>query len=384
MKNLFLHIGCHKTGTTSIQIACVQNKPILQQQGFDFFNIGAKGNEIRNGNTSSWVSRGEEYYDEIYHGRGEKIMKSKELALELSKSKYDNVIMSAEHFSWMIDTNNISELKRELSEFFNVKIICYIRRQDKLIISHFQQSSSNNDSPSYYYYQGGCLSLPYMRTNYDEYLDYNYRLSKWIDVFGADNVIVKVFEREYLKDGDAIVDFLSIFGIDTDVIKKVNTNESKGFERTKIGHLLNSSKLKNKLEKVIRDGTDNSGRMLPSRRDAYELYQKYRQSNIELNKKLNISEKFEDIFDSDFSNYPESSKDRWTEESANLAITNIFNALSTVDIDIDVDLLRDSAVALESIDLKKSYQLMMIARNARPTGPFINKKIKEYEKALGI
>lgn len=47
-----------------------------------------------------------------------------------------------------------------------------------------------------------------------------------------------------------------------------------------------------------------------------------------------------------------------------------------------IEFLRDSAVKLENDNMKMSLELMNLAHLARPQGPFIKKKMAEYEKAL--
>jgi len=49
-------------------------------------------------------------------------------------------------------------------------------------------------------------------------------------------------------------------------------------------------------------------------------------------------------------------------------------------INTDADLLRDLALEHESIDFKKAKRLMELALLARPTGPFIIRKVEEYQK----
>lgn len=49
----------------------------------------------------------------------------------------------------------------------------------------------------------------------------------------------------------------------------------------------------------------------------------------------------------------------------------------------DIDWLRDEAVKLESTDLSGALRLMELAHQARPTGPFIKRKVEEYRLALG-
>lgn len=52
------------------------------------------------------------------------------------------------------------------------------------------------------------------------------------------------------------------------------------------------------------------------------------------------------------------------------------------DISGSTELLRDSAVLLEQVDLKKSYQLMLLAQQLRPMGTYINEKVEEYKRQL--
>jgi hypothetical protein len=51
--------------------------------------------------------------------------------------------------------------------------------------------------------------------------------------------------------------------------------------------------------------------------------------------------------------------------------------------DEEINVLRDSALALESIDLNKALRLMKIALKIRPAGPILKKKVNEYKKKLG-
>jgi len=380
MKKLFLHIGSHKTGSTSIQAACTLNKKVLHQQGFYFFDKTPAGNVIESGNTSSWIPSDKSVHENIYNGIGLFVNQIEKLANKLNESHYNNVIMSAENFSWIFNAKHLKDLSNELSKFFDVRVISYIRRQDKLLMSHFQQASKSPNLPAYAYYKGGCLSLPYSREHYDEYLDYNRKLSMWGEAFGIECMIVKVFDRNNLKNEDVVIDFFSTVGINTTNIETLTINESNGFQRTKIGHLINNSSLRGGLDSVIRKCTDNQSKMLPSRQEAQAIYKKFKSSNIELNKKFNVSNEFEDIFGDDFSSYPVESSEHWDEDSANEALTNIFNALPN--LDSIVDLLRDAAVDLETVDLNKSYQLMKKANEFRPYGMFIKNKLEDYERIL--
>lgn len=47
-----------------------------------------------------------------------------------------------------------------------------------------------------------------------------------------------------------------------------------------------------------------------------------------------------------------------------------------------VEVIRDSAILLETIDIYKSYELMRIAQSLRPLGDFINKKVEQYQNEI--
>ncbi|USD41334.1 hypothetical protein J4N42_00965 [Vibrio sp. SCSIO 43135] len=48
----------------------------------------------------------------------------------------------------------------------------------------------------------------------------------------------------------------------------------------------------------------------------------------------------------------------------------------------EVDMIRDSAVLLEDVDIEYSYKLMMIAKKLRPKGKFISSKLSQYRRTL--
>lgn len=93
-----------------------------------------------------------------------------------------------------------------------------------------------------------------------------------------------------------------------------------------------------------------------------------------------MSDKYPDVFGDDFDSYPETHQDRWGEDTTNQALLNIFNGLAEVSPTSDVDLLIDFELALEDIDLKKTYKLMKIINQSNPKGSFIKRKISQYKK----
>jgi hypothetical protein len=383
-KELILHIGTHKTGTTSIQHALKDRERELLKKDIYFFTLLPNGSNSEVVNTSGWVNGGPTKHGDLFSGEGLKIRTSADdLAEKLSDNTCSKVIMSAEGLSWIYDADEINSLHEALARHFEtIRIIIYIRRQDKYVISHNQMASRSPNLPSYGYYKGGNRSLPEGREHYDEYLDYNAKILLWENAFGTDNIVVRVFSREALIGSDAVSDFFSINSLG-DSYKSITKNTSNSFERTKIGHILNEFMPSCSIEKRIRKNTSNKGLLLPSSLEARNFYSMYVESNIKLNERLNISETNRDIFGLDFSSYPESSKDLWDEESANTAIQNIFKAIQPYSL-IEINDLRDAAIALERTNMELSYRLMSVALALRPNGPGIMKKIESYKQTLKL
>lgn len=374
MKTLYLHIGSHKTATTSIQNAFYQHQEILGQHGYSFFTESSSGRTLSSGNTSDWIDCD---HEALRNGYGGKLHQPETLFEKLS-AKPGNVIMSAEHFSWLFNADEINMIRQHAQKNFNnIKIIIYLRRQDKLVISHHQQASKGANLPAFGYYSGDSFAIPKSRANYDEYLDYNKKITLWADAFGTENISIRILEKNNLHGEDAVIDFFNLLGIKDD-IQSLTVNESNGFERTKVGHLVSQHLPPSPLAHLIRKGADNSGKLLPSRSEAIEFYSRYIDSNKALNRTYKISET-DDIFDNDFSFYPEAAQDTWTEDSANRAITNILHSISPFS-SLKIDHLKDAALALKHTHPELSYALINTAHQLRPEDELISQNLNEISE----
>ncbi|MBN2825779.1 MAG: hypothetical protein JXQ76_10665, partial [Campylobacterales bacterium] len=208
MKTLYIHIGQHKTGSTSLQQVLFDNREKLTQENFSFFAVDQKNEIIQNGNSNCWVSLNKENIKSLGC-----IDSPKELAFNLAQLP-DDVIISAEHFSWIFHKEPLIEFKEELSKYFDkIIIIVYIRRQDKQIISHHQQASKCKNSPARFVYGDDLKAIPAYHETHRLYLDYNKRIGMWGDVFGDDNMMIRVFDTKSLYQGDIVLDFLNLLNI---------------------------------------------------------------------------------------------------------------------------------------------------------------------------
>ncbi|MDD3774922.1 MAG: hypothetical protein PHV08_03060 [Sulfurovaceae bacterium] len=323
-KVLYLHIGNHKTGTTSIQHALLDNRHFLESHNISFFSEHTSGGNVKTGNTSAWVYVDPEH---VENGAGGYVKDVNKLALKLGNLPYDTVIMSAESLSFIFKKRHIQNLYDALKKYFNqIKIIVYLRRQDEQVISHHQQESKAGTEVLFFGTDNH--AIPQYTEHHHYYMDYYERISLWADVFGDNNMIVKNFDKNKLKEHDVVADFFSIFDLHVPKKETYTLNESNGFEKTKVGHLLNRYIQNKQLRLHLFNHLSNEGKMLSSRPQAQEYYKIFQESN----KKL--EERFEIQFNENFDKYPATEQDIWDEDTANSAISNLLMAINDYDKNI--------------------------------------------------
>lgn len=218
-KTLYLHIGTPKTGTTSLQHFCYYNSDILTEKGYHYpkfpFKYPNKG-WTRNGLflestlfDAEGIRQKEKETENFYSGLAE--------LRELFKT-YNNIILSDEGI-WTACFNRKRgiPLMRKLQEDakdtgYQVKIIVYLRRQDDFLLSWYNQFIKHSLTVK------NTLSWEEYFNNYEKYLELDYYscLKKLEKIFGRENIIVRRFDKKYLKDRSIIPDFLSIFGLELD------------------------------------------------------------------------------------------------------------------------------------------------------------------------
>lgn len=378
-KTLYIHVGNHKTGTTSIQQALVANPAALEARGLQYFWENYREAKHNFPDLHSWL-----WFDHEQGvvPNGMRLHDPQELAERLAARDSD-VIVSSENFSFVFDPEEITRLQSELRKWFSaIKIICYLRRQDRHVISHHQEGSKLRRRAEYDLFGSSTLAIPPYNPNHALYLDYHKRLGMWADAFGDQNMIFRVFERSLLKDGDVVADFFGLFGIE-DFEPMHEHNTSRVDRQAKLGHLINQSDTVHKgwLNSLLMERIGEGQRLQPARQVALDYYQNFRESNRLFNQRFSVSP-LDTLFDEDFSNYPEESSDQWTEESAGEFVIRILEIFDEVYGELTADDLRDAAIRFEKNRLETSMKFMQAAHKIRPDGPIINKKLQEYEERL--
>ena len=208
---LHLHIGVHKTGTTSLQEFLFGNRDILAQSGYYYPTNAA------------YFWRGELSHSFLAHSlRAERPhylpavatydvdTAYKQLAADVAHKGKHQLILSSEHFSLLYSKEDVARVAERLLDICpTTKIYVYLRRQDEAIEANYKQGVRSKafwiDFPTYV---SNALSRHYDRWNYQLLVD-NYR-----QAFGKDNVHVRLYEPGKLVNANIIDDFLGVLGLE--------------------------------------------------------------------------------------------------------------------------------------------------------------------------
>jgi hypothetical protein len=372
---LFVHIGSHKTGTTSIQHALRSNNDALAAAGYVYFSDNRVSAERSFPDLHSWVGC-------IIPGQllpqGMCFLEPERLCQILGGLPHD-VIISSENLSFIFSPEPLAEFALHARQHFNeIKIICYLRRQDRHMVSHHQEGSRLHRRWENQLFGHEPRALPTFSGNHLLYLDYHQRLVHWAEIFGAESLRIRIFEPSQLTDGDAVADFMALLGIHG-YVRPDRLNTSRGFFTTKIGHLVNGSGLRNPEAVLAALGNlpEEPTRLVPSREQAVSYMSHFKESNTQLARFLGINH--HSPFDADFTEYDEQEGDLWDERRADLAFRKILGAFDAFLESRVADDLREAAKAVRHHNPTLAARLLTTALRFRPGGPVIQKLLKELE-----
>ncbi|GAB5469242.1 MAG: hypothetical protein Kilf2KO_22720 [Rhodospirillales bacterium] len=224
-KRLFIHIGMPKTGTTSLQSFTYDNRAALAERGLHHpstlgkqaqWRIPVYMNDLKpfagEGSTPtihSLFGITTEKHLEDFRADTEIRLAQEVRNLE---GGLDRTLFSAAWF-YTSKFNEIERLHGLLNPHFDeIKIICYLRRQDEFLISSYSTALRRG-------IRRGLNG--WFTTDRREHLDYDVMLTRWSDVFGAKAVVPRLYDkREWVKQ-DLVADYMSALGVeDTDSLPR--------------------------------------------------------------------------------------------------------------------------------------------------------------------
>ena len=190
---LIIHLGNKKTGSTSLQGFLARNEDALRGKGVNFVSAGRR---------------------HIAHNQLFRPMRGPDAAAvwgditaEVTGAPDMLHLMSSEMF---FDQSIAQSMAAHLPDGLRSKtrLVVYLRRQDAYLEAMYKQMTKN----------GRVHATPtqFVQAMGVELGGYASVLRAFEDVVGRDAIILRVFERGQLKNGDTSADFLDILGLASD------------------------------------------------------------------------------------------------------------------------------------------------------------------------
>jgi hypothetical protein len=202
VEELILHIGFHKTGTTAIQELCYRNREKLFNKIGIYYpdTYGFSGHYVYSfalsGYFPLWIPT------ELRKSENELLF---DLKKEIENAKPKKILISAEDFIL------IPFKLKKVVKFLNpskLKILCYIRRQDKMIESLYNEYVKNNGSSEFY---ARFEYASYLSLNYYNYIKNLLGLLK--ETSNEIEISLRIYQKDFNKKWDVIEDFCDAIGI---------------------------------------------------------------------------------------------------------------------------------------------------------------------------
>jgi hypothetical protein len=188
MKELILHVGFHKSGTTALQESFHQNRKAILSEGVNYPSFGHKAHHRLAWSLSQkpwgWAKRG---------GERESTKLWEKAAAVIEKDGSEKVIISSEFFSELTG----DQIRKIHSSFKNrnVKILFTLRPLAKLLPSSYQQYLKYGITADYEEWLHSVLDKPGESKINPTFWKRHFHgqvVARWADVFGAANITVLI------------------------------------------------------------------------------------------------------------------------------------------------------------------------------------------------
>lgn len=216
---LLIHMGRHKTGTTALQTFLSENREKLEPYGWCYPDLKKELPELQVWPPWQTEKNGAHFFTTEVTKRGERILYERgrinthtnewnkiwEWLLKCLRNK--NVIISEEAL-WYNAEEFLTEAKKK---YENIKVVVYLRRQDRAMESWWNQMIKGGRwcDKTFNEYLNCSEGVYEIREGF-HYLRKLDQISKMI---GKENCIVRVYEKQQLRGEYGVIsDFLSLLG----------------------------------------------------------------------------------------------------------------------------------------------------------------------------
>ncbi|SMF95052.1 hypothetical protein SAMN02949497_2396 [Methylomagnum ishizawai] len=195
MREITMHIGRHKSGTSSLQHFLVKNESVLADLGY-LYPKSMRTPKVAHHSLA-------EFFKNSYQRKcsdKEWMVLDNECKLFLKEiDGASKILLSSEAFQAVKPS--------EVKDFFGpaVNIIVYIREQFEYLISSYAQAVQN---------QKITLTLEEYEKRF--FYDYSRFLKSWEDAFPTGKTTVRIYDRAELAEADIRLDFILALGLKKD------------------------------------------------------------------------------------------------------------------------------------------------------------------------
>ncbi len=172
MKTVYLHIGLHKTGTTSIQNFLFRHNGLSAEAGINVLKpcLGPRHGH----HNIAWG-----IHDN--HPRfTPRLPKLEDAAQQIKQAPDKRFLLSSEEFS-TLDDSGIENIQKQLRDF-RVRVILFIRNQADLLASMYAEAAKKNALTDLEDYVDQKVNKEWAVLNYRRLYQ------RWAAVFGADHI----------------------------------------------------------------------------------------------------------------------------------------------------------------------------------------------------
>ncbi|MGV8986347.1 MAG: hypothetical protein ACOH2H_08705 [Cypionkella sp.] len=293
-RKLILHIGAHKTGSSAIQGFLRRRRPDFLALGWAF--CFRQERPLNWGHMFSFKAEA----DGARFGFVKAPFQS--FLNQLDNGKHD-IILSAEDL-FFLDGLEVRLFAQEMAKrFTEITIVCYLRRQDHMAMSHWSQGAKTVQSALVFGRPDH--SLPHLTPFVVQYLDYASKLAHWKKALPEAKMVVRIYDREAFPNSDVITDFLTATGLDIQQDAPIgDANMSFGATTVRFIYMLRAAGILQKhISRMLaaRLIPITNDKLLPTRAEAEAFVDMFSDSNAMLPEIVG----HDFAFDSDYSRYPE-------------------------------------------------------------------------------
>jgi hypothetical protein len=201
MKQLFLHIGLHKTGTTALQQWCSANASLLAEKGLLYPSVGQPEGKPYH----------RQFFSQAESGPWELLYS------EIEQSGIDTILLSDEAWSapWVAE-GALQMLKHRLARY-DVTVLCVLRNPVDYFVSRYRhQIRMGSDSAHWSFSE-------FVEARVGETNEFLSQLELWSNVFGRQNVDVLIYD-EAKKGGALGRHFLAKCGLEISEVELPKSN----------------------------------------------------------------------------------------------------------------------------------------------------------------